>query len=81
MVLDRGEATHMPPIIIVQGTADENVEHTRADIFADRYRSAGGSIEVHKFESEAHSFIGDAPGSDVSNNAIAMLREFVLLQD
>jgi len=80
MVLDRGEATHMPPIIIVQGTADENVEHTRADIFANRYRSAGGSIEIHKFEGEAHSFIGDAPGSDVSNNAIAMLRDFILLQ-
>ena len=80
MVLDRGEATHTPPMIIVQGTADGNVEHTRADIFAERYRAAGGSIEVHKFEGQPHSFIGEEPGSDVSNDGIAKLRNFVLAQ-
>jgi acetyl esterase/lipase len=80
MLLDRGEATHTPPMIIVQGTADSNVEHTRADIFAERYRAAGGSIEVHKFEGQPHSFIGAEPGSAVSNEAIALLRNFVLAQ-
>jgi acetyl esterase/lipase len=80
MLLDRGEATHMPPTIIVQGTADSNVEHTRADIFAERYREAGGTVEVHKFEGQPHSFIGVEPGSDVSNDAIAKLRDFVLAQ-
>ncbi len=80
MALDRGEATHTPPMIIVQGTADGNVEHTRADIFAERYRAAGGSIDVHKYDGQPHSFIGDEPGSDASNHAIATLRKFVLAQ-
>jgi len=80
MVLDRGEATHTPPMIIVQGTADSNVEHTRADLFAERYGAAGGSIKVHKYDDQPHSFIGAEPGSDVSNDAIAKLRDFALAQ-
>ena len=80
MVLDRGEATHTPPMIIVQGTADSNVEHTRADLFAERYSAAGGSIKVHKYDDQPHSFIGVEPGSDVSNDAIAKLRDFALAQ-
>ncbi len=80
MALDRGEVTHTPPMIIAQGTADGNVEHTRADIFAERYRAAGGSIDVHKYDGQPHSFIGEEPGSDASNGAIATLRDFVLAQ-
>ncbi|CAN0462190.1 unnamed protein product, partial [Discosporangium mesarthrocarpum] len=44
LLLERGEATHMPPMCIIQGTADANVEHTWQDAFADLYRAKGGAI-------------------------------------
>jgi acetyl esterase len=80
MVLDRGEATHMPPMIIIQGTEDANVEHTRADIFAERYRAAGGSIDLHKYEGQPHMFILTEPDTEASKDAIEKLRHFVLAQ-
>ena len=80
LVLDRGEATHKPPTIVIQGAADENVEHTRADIFAERYRAAGGAIEVHKYEGRPHSFIANEPDTDSTKDAIEKIRNFVLAQ-
>ena len=78
LLLDRGEATHLPPTIVIQGTADANVEHQRADAFADLFRSRGGSIEVHKFDGQPHTFVTADPESDASKEAIAKIREFVL---
>jgi acetyl esterase/lipase len=80
MILDRGEATHRPPMIIIQGTADGNVEHTRADIFAERYLAAGGLIELHKFDGQPHSFITREPDTRATKDAIEKLRNFVLAQ-
>ncbi len=80
MVLDRGEATHKPPMMIIQGTADANVEHTRADIFAERYLAAGGSVELHKFDGRPHMFINSEPEAETTKDAIEKLRNFVLAQ-
>lgn len=80
LVLERGLATHLPPMMIIQGTADANVEHARADIFADRYRAAGGAIEVHKFEGEPHTFVTNDPEKPASKDAIARIRKFILEQ-
>ena len=78
LLLQRGEATHTPPMCIIQGTADANVEHTWQDEFADLYREKGGSVETHKFDGEPHTFVTADPTTDASQAAIAMIREFVL---
>jgi acetyl esterase len=78
MALERGEATCLPPMIVVQGTADENVEHGRADIFAAAYKKAGGRIDVHKYEGQPHTFVTANPDPEATAAAIRALREFVL---
>src|SRR5437667_1717106 len=56
-ILDRGEAGALPPAILVQGLADDNVTPDMADRFAAAYRARGGKIELHKFEGQPHTFI------------------------
>jgi acetyl esterase len=80
LVVERGEATRLPPVVIVQGTGDENVEHERADLFAEAYRKAGGRVDVHKFDGQPHTFITADPDAAASKAATVTLREFVLAQ-
>jgi acetyl esterase len=80
LVVERGEATHKPPMVIVQGAADENVNHDRADMFAAAYRAAGGSVELHKYDGQPHTFITANPDDDDAKQAIVTLRDFVLAQ-
>jgi len=79
LVVERGEATHKPPMIIVQGTADENVEHTRADMFAKSYRAAGGGVEVYKYDGQPHTFVTANPDHAAATAAIITMREFILV--
>ena len=81
LILDRGEAmTPLPPAILVQGLADDNVTPDMADRFAAAYRARGGSLELHKFEGQPHTFIPRDPGSDASRQATEKLRDFILKQ-
>lgn len=80
LVVERGEATRTPPMVIVQGTGDENVEHHRADLFAGLYKKAGGSVQLHKFEGQPHTFVTAKPDDPVSKTAIEAIRSFVLAQ-
>jgi acetyl esterase len=81
LILDRGQAaTPLPPAIVVQGLADDNVTPDMADRFAAAYRDRGGSLELHKFEGQPHTFIPRDPGSDASREATEKLRDFVLKQ-
>mgnify|MGYP006116039045 CR=1 FL=1 len=78
LLLERGAATHLPPMVVIQGTADANVEHSWQDRFADLYRAKGGSIEIHKFDGQPHTFVTAEPDSAASLDAITKIREFVL---
>jgi acetyl esterase/lipase len=77
LLLQRGEATNLPPMLLLQGTADENVEHERADSFAERYRAAGGEIELHKFAGQPHTFIVKDPASAAAGEALGRISSFV----
>jgi acetyl esterase len=77
LVLERGEATSLPRMLLLQGTADENVEHERADRFAERYRRAGGEIQLHMFPGQPHTFIVKDPQSAASVDALAKIVSFV----
>jgi acetyl esterase len=81
LILERGEAaTPLPPAIVVQGTADDNVTPDMADRFVASYRTRGGQIELHKFDGQPHTFIPRDPASDASRRATELLRDFVLRQ-
>ena len=77
LLLERGEPVQLPPMLVLQGTADENVEHHRADSFVHRYRTVGGNIELEKFEGEPHTFIPKNPASAASRRALARMVDFL----
>src|SRR3954452_11333321 len=79
LILERGEAaTPLPPAIVVQGTADDNVTPDMADRFASAYRARGGRLDLHKFAGQPHTFIPRDPASEASRQAVEKLRDFVL---
>ena len=76
-MLDSGEARYLPPALLIQGTADDNLDHAIADRFAASYRQAGGESELHKFAGEPHMFITKAPTAPNSLAAIGRIADFV----
>ena len=81
LILERGEAAlPLPPAILVQGTADDNVTPDMADRFAAAWRARGGSIDLHKFAGQPHTFIPRDPASEAARDATERLRDFVLAQ-
>jgi acetyl esterase/lipase len=77
LVLERGEAGALPPMLIVQGEADENVEHHRADEFAAAYRAAGAQVELEKFPGEPHNFIAKSPSAPASLATLDRIKRFI----
>lgn len=81
LIVERGEAApangKLPPVMILQGTADENVEHARADRFVAAYRKAGGIAELRKFAGEPHAFITKNPSSAAAMEALAAMYDAI----
>jgi acetyl esterase len=76
-IVAEGEATHLPPLLLVQGTDDTVVTPDMTDRFARAYAAAGGDVELKKFANERHTFITKTPKSMASKTAIATIRDFV----
>ena len=76
-ILERGEAKNLPPALIIQGTADNNVTPDMPDRFVAAYSKAGGKITLRKFEGEPHTFIVLNPTSPASVEAIGLIVDFV----
>lgn len=79
LILERGEAAvPLPPAIVVQGTADDNVTPDMADRLADAWRARGGRLDLHKFDGQPHTFIMRDPAGEASRRATELIRDFVL---
>ncbi len=77
-IVESGEAASLPPAILLQGTGDDNVTPDMADRFVAAWRAKGGSIELHKFDGQPHTFVMRDPASDASRRATELARDFVL---
>jgi acetyl esterase/lipase len=77
LILDRGEAGELPPAILIQGTADDNVTPDMADRFAAAWQRRGGWIDLHKFAGQPHTFIVRDPASDAAKRATEIIRDFI----
>lgn len=77
LILERAEYTNLPPLFVIQGTADDNLTPDMAERFASAYRKAGGSAEVGMFDGQPHAFITRQPTIDASIRAIVMIEEFI----
>jgi dipeptidyl aminopeptidase/acylaminoacyl peptidase len=65
----------MPPTLIVQGTADNNLPVPVTERFAAAYREAGGELELELFPDMPHLF-ANSPGPE-SERALALMKKFV----
>ena len=74
-ILERGDETSLPHVLIIQGTDDDNVPLSIPTRFEESYRAAGGSIRVEWFEGEPHAF-ASKPGP-ASDRALKLMKEFV----
>src|SRR5262249_9591271 len=77
LILERGDASEKPPVLIMQGTADDNLTADMAADFAAAYTRAGGSIAFHKFEGQPHAFIPRDPASPDARRALALITDFI----
>lgn len=78
LVLERGEQTALPPTLILQGTADDNVPLEISERFVESYQAKGGSIERELFPDMPHAFARE-PGPE-SDRAVAMMKNFIATQ-
>lgn len=75
--LARGEHGVLPPLLIMQGTADDNLTPDMADRFATAYSLAGGRVSLEKFPGQQHAFIPRDPENADSRQALGIIRDFV----
>ncbi len=60
-ILRRGERAALPPALLIQGTADTGVPAGMIEEVAERYRAAGGDVELALFEGMPHGIAGWTP--------------------
>jgi acetyl esterase/lipase len=56
-ILDRREPVRLPPMLILQGGADDNVLPALQERFAASYRAAGGECQLEIFEGCEHEWV------------------------
>jgi acetyl esterase len=76
-ILESGEAKNLPPALLIQGTADNNVTPDMADRFVAAYAKAGGQIKFRKFDGQPHTFISQNPTSPASVEALGLITQFI----
>lgn len=74
-ILERGERAELPPLLVLQGTADENIPSEIVARFPDLWREAGGEASLELFEGEPHGF-GSKPGP-AHDRLIALSKAFI----
>lgn len=77
LILERGEKVPLPPVLLIQGTNDDNVTPDMADRFAATYRKAGGAIDLHKFAGQPHAFIARDPAAPDAVKAVETITAFI----
>ncbi len=60
LILDRGEAIELPPVLILQGTEDANLTPAMQQRFASSYERAGGEVQLEFFPGMPHGFMGES---------------------
>jgi len=79
-ILEAGRLPPLPPLLIIQGTSDDNLTPDMADRFEAAYRRAGGQVEQKKYAGQPHTFITKTPTAPESLAAIDAIKEFILAQ-
>ena len=76
-ILRRGEAVETPPALIIQGTADDNVNPAMLQPFVDAYRARGAPIHMEVFEGMVHAFAVRQPELPETARARDLILAFI----
>jgi acetyl esterase/lipase len=76
LLLERGDAQALPPLLVLAGTADENLTGDMVQRLVGAYRAAGGDATLELFDGEPHAFIDRSPASAASSRALELAIEF-----
>jgi acetyl esterase len=82
LILDRreqGPAT-LPDLLVIQGTADENIPAGATERFVESYLAAGGQADLHMFADMPHGFITRDASQHQSLDAIELITSFIASQ-
>jgi acetyl esterase/lipase len=75
-VVEAGEMTHLPPLLLIQGTDDTVLSPGMTNRFAAAYSAAGGRVILREFAGQAHTFITKFPEQAASQAAIDAIVAF-----
>jgi len=75
--LERGETAELPPVLYVQGTADQMHPRPDLDRFVAAYRKRGGSVDLSLYEGEVEGFLSRNLSSPNVPPAMARIVDFV----
>jgi acetyl esterase len=79
LILDRREPgpDALPDLLVIQGTADENIPAGVTERFVESYLAAGGKADLHMFAEMAHGFITRDASHHQSVEAIELIASFL----
>lgn len=78
LMLERGEKTVLPPVLIIQGSEDGNLPVPVTERFAETYVKAGGSLRLEMFLGMPHGF-GASEGWE-ADLAFEKMKAFIATQ-
>jgi acetyl esterase len=76
-ILERARDISLPPLLVLQGTKDDNVTPDMAARFASAYRRAGGHAVLKEFPDQPHTFVTKDPTAPASLEALGLICNFV----
>jgi dipeptidyl aminopeptidase/acylaminoacyl peptidase len=74
-ILERREQVTLVPLLIMQGTLDDNVLPAAQEKFAAAYKAAGGRVDFHLFPDSVHEWVAE-PGPQ-TDRAREMVKAFI----
>ena len=75
LILERGERIALPPVLIVQGAADDVLSPQTAERFVEAYGRAGGIIELALYPGAGHAYTRE--GSPHMARTVATITAFI----
>ena len=77
LLLAAGGTFTLPPLLYLQGTADDNLTPDMAERFVAAYRAAGGHAQLECFPGQGHTFVTKDPESADAVRARALIVAFI----
>lgn len=75
-IIERMHGVALPPLLVLQGTKDDNVTPDMAERFVGAYERAGGHATLKTFQNQPHTFVTRDPTTPESQEALRMMCAF-----